>query len=384
VRRSAPTPKRLAQSLLFAAGVAGLGGAAAQTPRIYSISVPMEIEYDSNPNMVLGNAPSTTWFRVRPSFTATQVQDKNEYSLDAALSAEKSSNPDIAKDRLDPRLAGRWKHADGVNTTLLSLLAERQALRTLDIKEQVPRSADGSRTLYSINGAWTRELSDRMSFTADLRQDWDKYTVDTTPDDRLTYGAARLTRLENERRSWYGLINAQLYRSDLKQTAVGRNIGGTRSNMAGAMVGVNQLLSSDFRVDASVGVMHFDEPITDNDWQGALRAEYVAERWSASAEMSRYAGVNSTVFARLVVTEDFRLRTRYAINSLTRLDFDIGHNRQQVLNSKNSLANLILTRQWSPSWEVAVRATIRQQEVLGGTAKSNLVALLLVYRNPDF
>jgi hypothetical protein len=376
-------PKRVAGSLLFLAGVAGAAGAAAQTPRIYSISVPMEIEYDSNPNMVLGNAPSTTWFRVRPSFTATQVQDKNEYSVEAALSAEKSSNPDIAKDRLDPRLAGRWKHADGVNTTVLSLLAERQALRALDIKEQVPRSADGSRTLYGISGTWARDLSDRMSFTADLRQDWEKYTVDTTPDDRHTYGAFRLTRLENERRSWYGLINAQLYRSELKNSG-GRTIGGTRSNVAGAMVGVNQLLSPAFRVDASVGLMHFDEPVTDNDWQGALRAEYTAERWSASAEMSRYAGVNSTVFARLVVTEDFRLRARYAFNSLTRLDFDIGQNRQQVLNSKNSLANLVLTRQWSPSWEVAVRASIRQQEVLGGTAKGNLVALLLVYRNPDF
>jgi hypothetical protein len=344
----------------------------------------MEVEYDSNPNMVLGNAPSTTWFRVRPSFTATQVQDKNEYSLDAALSAEKSSNPDIAKDRLDPRLAGRWKHSDGVNTTALSLLAERQALRALDIKEQVPRSADGSRTLYAISGAWTRDLSDRMAFTADIRQDWEKYTVDTTPDDRHTYGAVRLTRLENERRSWYGLVNAQLYRSDLKQTSAGRTIGGTRSNVVGAMVGVNQLLSPEFRVDASVGLMHFDEPVVDNDWQGALRAEYIAERWSASAEMSRYAGVNSTVFARLVVTEDYRLRARYAFNSLTRLEFDIGQNRQQVLNGKNSAANLSLTRQWNPSWEVAVRASIRQQEVLGGTAKANLLALLLVYRNPDF
>jgi hypothetical protein len=384
VRRSAPTPKRLVQSLLFAAGVAGLGGAAAQTPRIYSVTVPMEIEYDSNPNMVLGNAPSTTWFRVRPSFTATQVQDKNEYSLDAALSAEKSSNPDIAKDRLDPRVGGRWKHADGVNTTVLSLLAEREALRTLDIKEQVPRSADGSRTLYAISGAWTRDLSNRMSFTADVRQDWNKYSIDTTPDDRHTYGAVRLTRLENERRSWYGLVNAQLYRSELRQTSAGRTIGGTRSNMAGAMVGVNQLLSPEFRVDASLGLMHFDQPVTDDDWQGALRAEYTAERWSAAAEMSRYAGVNSTVFARLVVTEDFRLRARYAFNSLTRLDFDIGQNKQQVVNTKNSLANLILTRQWSPSWEVAVRASVRQQEVLGGTAKANLIALQLVYRNPDF
>jgi hypothetical protein len=31
-----------------------------------------------------------------------------------------------------------------------------------------------------------------------------------------------------------------------------------------------------------------------------------------------------------------------------------------------------------------VRASVRQQEVLGGTAKANLIALQLVYRNPDF
>jgi len=269
VGRSALIPKRLANTLLFAAGVAGVAGAAAQTPRIYSVTVPMEIEYDSNPNMAIGNAPSTTWLRVRPSVTATQVQGNEEYSLEGALSAEKSSNSDIAKDRLDPRLRGQWKHADGVNTSQLALLLERQALRALDIREHVPVGVDGSRTLFAISGAWTRDLSDRMSVSGDLRQDWERYSVNSISDARHTSGALRLTRLENERRSWYGSVNAQLYRTDSRQDPVLGTVGGDRSNVAGAVVGVNQLLTEGLRVDASVGWMHFDQPITDNDWQGA-------------------------------------------------------------------------------------------------------------------
>ena len=381
--RSALIPKRLANTLLFAAGVAGVAGAAAQTPRIYSVTVPMEIEYDSNPNMAIGNAPSTTWLRVRPSVTATQVQGNEEYSLEGALSAEKSSNSDIAKDRLDPRLRGQWKHADGVNTSQLALLLERQALRALDIREHVPVGVDGSRTLFAISGAWTRDLSDRMSVSGDLRQDWERYSVNSISDARHTSGALRLTRLENERRSWYGSVNAQLYRTDSRQDPVLGTVGGDRSNVAGAVVGVNQLLTEGLRVDASVGWMHFDQPITDNDWQGALRAEYAGEKWLASAELSRYAGVNTTL-GGLLVTEEVRVRARYAISALTRVDFDFGHSNELAANSKRAIANLALVRQLSPAWELSVRASRRQQDLVGGTARSNLLALLLVYSAPDF
>lgn len=383
MRRSALIPNRLANALLFAAGVAGVTGVAAQTPRIYSVTVPMEIEYDSNPNMSLGSHPSTTWLRVRPSVTATQVQGNEEYSLEGALSAEKSSNSDIAKDRLDPRVRGAWKHADGINTSQLALLAERQALRSLDIRDHVPVGVDGSRTIYAISGTWTRELSDRMSFTGDLRQDWERYSVNTIADARHTTGALRLTRRESELRSWYGVANAQLYRTDSRQDAVLGTVGGDRSNVAGLLVGVNQLVTEGLRVDANVGWMHFDQPITDNDWQGTLRAEYAGDRWLASAEVSRYAGVNSSL-GTLLVTEEVRLRARYAISPLTRVDFDFGHSNELAANSKRSIANLALVRQLSPAWELSVRASRRQQEVVGGTARSNLFALLLVYSVPDF
>jgi hypothetical protein len=376
-------PKRLANTLLFAAGVAGAAGAVAQTPRIVSVTVPMEVEYDSNPNMAIGNTPSTTWLRVRPSITATQVQGNDQYSLEGALSAEKSSNSDVAEDRLDPRLRGQWKHADGVNTSQLALLMERQALRALGIRDHVPVGVDGSRTLYAISGAWTRDLSDRMSVSGDLRQDWEQYSIDTISDARHTTGALRLTRLENERRSWYGTVNAQLYRSDSRQDPVLGTVGGDRSNVAGALVGVNQLLTERMRLDASVGWMHFDQPITDDDWQGSVRLEYAGEKWLTSAELSRYAGVNTTIRG-LLVTEEVRVRARYAFSSLMRVDFDFGHSNELAANSKRSIVNLALVRQLSPAWELSVRASRRQQEVLGGTATSNLLALLLVYSAPDF
>jgi hypothetical protein len=66
------------------------------------------------------------------------------------------------------------------------------------------------------------------------------------------------------------------------------------------------------------------------------------------------------------------------------VDFDFGHSNEVAANSKRSIANLALVRQLSPAWELSMRASRRQQEVVGGTARSNLLALQLVYSNPDF
>jgi hypothetical protein len=66
------------------------------------------------------------------------------------------------------------------------------------------------------------------------------------------------------------------------------------------------------------------------------------------------------------------------------VDFDFGHSNEVAANSKRTIANLALVRQLSPTWELSVRGSRRQQEVVGGTARSNLLALLLVYSTPDF
>jgi len=357
-----------------------MAGASAQTRTIYSVTVPAEIEYDTNPRMSVGDSPSTTWLRVTPSLTAGYVYGNHEYSLEAALAAEKSSNSDVAEDRLDPRFRGAWKYADALNTAQLAAVLERRAFRDLDVREIVPTGVDGSRTLFGLSGSWTRELSERTSFRADLRQDWERYSDVITPDFRSTAGSLRFTRRQDESRSWYAGVNGYLYRPE----EVGGTAGGTRSTAAGGLIGITQAFSEALRIDANAGLMHFTEPTKDDDWQGSFRADYTGERWLAGLEVSRAPSVNTTL-GRLVVNEALLLRLRYDLGALTRLEVDAGYSSEKAAQSKRSRVGIAVVRQWSPTWHVSLKGSTDQlEEGPGGTARSNRLSLQLVYSNPDF
>jgi hypothetical protein len=366
-------PSPVARSVLLAAGVAGLAAASAQTRTIYSVTVPTEIAHDSNPTMSVSGSSGTTWLRVRPSFTAAYVRDTQVYSVEAALSAEKSSNPSVARDRLDPRVRGAWRLEDPLNKIEAAAVMDRRAFRAVDVIEQVPTGVDGTRTLLGLTGKWARELNERTSVHGDLRQDWVRYSNASTPDYRHTVGSVRMNRQWDERRTWYAGANGQLYRTQ---------DGGGRSTVAGVLLGWQQAFSESWRVDANVGAMRFIEPTHDNEWQGAVTTEYTGERWQGAVDVARTAGVNSS-FGRLLVTELLRLRARYDLTATSRVEFNAGHSREKAVQSRRTVGTLAYVKELSPAWDLSLRAALRRQEGPGGTATAREVGVLLVYHVPD-
>jgi hypothetical protein len=381
VRCLVPLAHGAAGGLLIAAGLGGITDACAQSRSIYSLTVPMEVEHDSNPNLTVGPSAGTTWLRVTPSFTAGYVRDNDELELQAGLTAEKSSNADVAKDRLDPRLRAGWKHKGERDSTELALLLDRRAFRSLDVREQGPLGVDGSRTLLAVTGSWLHELDARTTFNTDLRHDIDRFSGTTTPDFQNTTAAVRLTRELDERRSGYVSMNAQLYRPDGPGD---RTIAGTsgRSSLFGAVVGLQQSITPALRIDVNVGPVHFSQPSSRNAWQGLAKAEYTAQRWFAAVELSRAPGVNSTV-AGLMATDDVRGRVRWEQDANSRLEVDAGHARESAAGTHRSRAGVSWTRQWSPSWQLALKASTHRQHGPEGTAHSNRVAVVLTYTALD-
>ncbi|MBK6005153.1 hypothetical protein JJB11_03535 [Ramlibacter ginsenosidimutans] len=372
---------RIARGFLVVAGAAGATAALAQSRTLYSLNVQTEIERDSNPNMSVTDPRGTTWFRVLPNLTTGYVYGNEEFDLEAGLTVEKSSNTDVAKDRVDPRLRGVWKHADAVDTAQLALLVDRRALRAVDVREHVPVGVDGARTLYSIAGSWTRELSARSRAGVDLNQEWDQYTDVQTPDSRLTVGAARFTWQQDERRSWYAAVNGQYYRPEPRTDAAQAGSGRTSSMAAGALLGITQSLSEALRLDASAGPMHFNHPSKDG-WQGRLSAEYTAQRWSGGIDLARTPSVNYTV-GGLVESREGRAHLRYELGPRSSLNLQAAYSLQSDPESTNTFASVAWVHQWTPGWQVSVRGSVNRQQGLEGTARSNRIALVLTYSASD-
>ena len=373
---------QLARGLLLGAGMTATALASAQGRTLLSLSVPAEIEYDSNPNLAVGPSAATTWLRTIPSLTAGYFPGNEEFRLEAALTAEKSSNQQAAKDRLDPRLRAAWKHVGPRDTTEVAALLDRRALRAVGLREQVPLGVDGARTLFAVSGSWLHDLDARTVVGADLRQEWERFSDTSTPDFRHTLAEVRLTRQQDARRSWYGVLDGRSYDPDSASESQPGTAAQTRSRAFGGRVGVNYWFSEALRVDANVGPLHFSSPSSTNDWQGALKMEYTAERWVAALDLSRAPGVNST-FGGVVLTEEARLRLHYELDALSRIELDAGHAREKAARSKRSVASAAWLWQWRPSWQVAVRASTQRQEGPEGTARSNRFAVSLVYTAED-
>lgn len=358
-----------------------MAGAFAQSRSIGSLTVPLEVEYDSNPNMSVGSSTGVTFVRAVPTVTARYVRDVDEFGLDAALTAEKSSNQDVAKDRLDPRFRGFWKHATPLTNTELAVVLDRSALRDLGLSNQVQTGTDGSRTLYGFNGRWTRDLDPLSALSVEGSQEWEKYSGTPTADFRRTTGVVRYSRARSERQTWYAAVNGQLYRSE-ESTAAVPPTPSQRSTVIGALAGVDHEFSPWFRLDAGAGPVHFIDPVSRNGWQAVVRATYTAERWSGGLDFSRTPVVNAT-FGGLVLSDQLRLRFRYDLGALSHVAVEGGHARESVARSSRTEMTAAWVRQWTESWQVSIKASRNRQQGPEGTARSNRIGVVLIYTAPD-
>lgn len=373
----------LVRGLLLAAGLAGVTGAAAQSRWMHSLTVPLEMEYDSNPSMAPGASPGgTLWLRLAPGLATKYVHGNEEFVFEGALSAQKSSNTAVAQDRLDPRLRAAWKHTGPLDTTELAALYERSAFRDTEVRQQVPLGVDGTRTLTGLTGSWVRDLDARTSFNTEVRQEWERSDVGVTPDFSRTTGLARIKRAQDERTSWYAGINAQTVRPDRVTGTPGVPVQTGRSTVAGALFGIERDFSEALRVDASIGPVRFLRPQTRNDWQAAATAEYTAPRWQAGVDVLRAPSVDAAA-GGLAVTEELRVRVRYDLDALSHLQVEAGGARENSAGSSRTLASVRWVRDLSPSWQFTVKATFQRQEGAGGTAISKGIGVALVYNMPD-
>ncbi len=373
----------MVRACLLAAGVAGTGAVFAQSRWIHSLTVPAEIEYDSNPGMTPGrSAGATRWLRVTPSLTTKYVYGNEEFALESVLSAEKSSNTAVAQDRLDPRLRAAWKHVDELNTTEVAALLDRRAFRDVDLRRQVPLGVDGTRTLFALTGSWSRDLDARTAFNADLRQEWERSSGGLAPDLRHTVAAARLKRAHDERNSWYAGVDAQVVRADGTGAAAAAPAAPQRATVAGALLGLDHAFSEGWHVNVSAGPLRFTQPKARTDWQRAVTTEYKGERWRAGADLLRAPSVDTTV-GGLVVTQEVRVRVGYDLGPLSRVEAEAGVAREKAAGNRRALASVSWVRELTPSWQLMVKGTLQRQEGPTGLARSNRLGVTLVYSAPD-
>ena len=75
-----------------------------------SLTLPITLEYDSNPRFSVTNEQSVRRYSLTPEYSFSVTQGIDEWFATAGLHLEQSSDQTISQDRTDPSLKIGWTH----------------------------------------------------------------------------------------------------------------------------------------------------------------------------------------------------------------------------------------------------------------------------------
>lgn len=348
---------------------------------IYSLSVPSDLEYDSNPLMSSTQSQSVTRLRTMPQLHARYQGDRDELEINGGIALERSSDPQVSADRQDPRVRADWRHATPVGGYGMYMALEQEAYRSADVAVQVPRELDGTRRLVDFGANWTYTVDPNHTLSANAHQERVTFDAGQIADYWLSAATVQFSGVTSERTSWYTSAAAQSYRP---AATPGLPSSHENSGSFGVLAGYRRALTESMDLDLGAGLVRFTGPLPDTGWQGTAKLTYKGPRLDAWMEASRRPDVD-TASSRMSLTSIARVGVRYALDERSGLGLTASASRFHAFEDTSAKElTAVYDRQLTRFWSMAVRAQYRARTDQAGSATANLVSLTVKYLNPDF
>ncbi len=153
--------------------------ACASGPAQQAVSMPAELEFDSNPELRPGSASSTVRYRLRPQYSYTHhVDDTNEWSAVLGANLERSSNTQVSANRQDPSVELKWQQEAPTSLWGLNAKYFKASTRTTEFDQTGIVTADRTQTNRSVGANWGKSLTERWMVNGGINQQWVDYDTD--------------------------------------------------------------------------------------------------------------------------------------------------------------------------------------------------------------
>jgi len=153
--------------------------ACASGPAQQSVSMPAEVEFDSNPRLAQGNASSAVRYRLRPQYSYTyHVDDANEWSAVLGANLEHSNNTQVSANRQDPSIELKWQQETPTSSWGLNANYSKASTRTTEFDQTGTVTADRTQTNRSVGANFGKYLTERWMASGAINQQWVDYDTD--------------------------------------------------------------------------------------------------------------------------------------------------------------------------------------------------------------
>lgn len=363
---------RLSVSLGLACQLLGWPLAMAQN----TLTVPMEVVRVSNPDLSAVNPGSVTLFRIQPQYTVQMNHGNARTELSLGGTIEQSSNTDLSANRTLPRVGVLWESSSPVSVLGLRASLAEASTRETEFAEFGRVIRDSKQRTGTIGGSWTRNLTAGSSLELAASHARVSYDTPLFVGYSETLGSVAY-RFEASANSRYSLLaSASRLHPD------GESVNASLAELG---LGYEVDISEGVTLNATAGAVWTRASRRTTDPVGSLRLTYRGERagyvvaWSRDVSSDgSLGGYSRSESAEALLTYPFTVNTSLSLGvshaRSLEADRDAGATAYARIRSE-------LTRFWAFTVGLEHRRAMPSD---GLTARSNSVAVGLVYSHPDF
>lgn len=340
------------------------------------LTVPMEVLWVSNPDLVAESRGNVALYRINPQYTLQMIHGSARTELALGGMIEKSSNTDLSANRTLPSVRVLWESASPVDVFRLRASLEESSTRETEFAEFGRVTLDSTQRTGTLGGSWTRNLTAVSSVELALSHARQSYDTPSLVDYSESLASADY-RIEASANSRYWLSTRA---SRLSPEGTGEGV--SRAELG---LGYEFDLTEGVRLNATAGAVRTNALRSETDPVGALRLTYTGEKVGYVVAWSREVSASGST-AGYTRSENFEASMTYPFTIDTSMSLGVGHAKSLEPDGSSGLTAYArirseLTRFWALTMGLEQR---RARSSIESSARGHVVSVGLQYSHPDF
>ena len=347
---------------------------------LQQFSVPLSVEYDTNPTFSNTNKQSIWRYTAVPSYTISAVEDANRLYSNIGFRIQRSSNKNVNIDREDPNLTVGWVRQDERDEFKLTANYSENSTRNTELRTTGLINSDVTATSKSIAADWSRLLTERLNFTLGgelLKSSYNSPSftgyITKSIDSALSYQATeKLITFVN-----IGYVHY----SNGSQNNLGLQASQNSQNSQNYVGGITYVVNPQLDFTVAAGRNY----ITSSGFANIAKASlnYQAERHLMRGELER--SVAATGIGNFQESDRLNLTYSYDLNDKSAVGAGFSLQRNNSLNSnETTYLNGFYTRDLSDRWVMRASIDVRKIKDTSRSVSGEIAGLTFIYTTPEF
>ena len=336
-------------------------------------SVPMGVEYDSNPRMSSTDKRSIWRYIATPRYSIATVADRNRWYSEVSLRLERSSDKKLSVDREDPNVVVGWERDSERDRFSLIGRYNKANTRITEFDETGLVVNDASSSTRSVAANWSRLLTERLNFSLGGQYLKTSYSGGNFTDYSTKSLNSTLIYEWSERVRPFIQVGLTDFNSD------GQRRRNTKSQ--NYLVGAHVDISPKFNVSASAGINHLST--AGNGRIANTNFNYLGERYSLRGSLER--SVSASSIGNFQESDRLSLGYNYDLSGRSRLGADFSWRKNNSLNdSETKQLSGFYSRDLTEFWQMKLLLQTRNLKSANRSANGNIAGITFTYNIPEF